>query len=74
MTAEHRLRAAVEELLDGAHRAGPITHSADCTDLEERCIAHAVLEVWHVPHVDPVCDVVTRIVRRWLIARQVPVP
>lgn len=70
-----QFRARVERLLDDAFPAGHvITHSPRCDDAGERCIAHAVLQTFDIDHADSICDDVTRIVRRWLIARQVPVP
>lgn len=73
--SRRRLRVAVEALLDSSYPHGQlVTHAPNCEDLGERCLAHAVLQVFGIEHADSVCDDVTRIVRRWLIARQIPLP
>lgn len=73
--SRRQLRAHVETLLDVMYPPGAvITHSPECDETGERCLAHAVLRVFHIDHADSVCDDVTRIVRYWLITRKVPVP
>lgn len=75
MNSRRQLRVAVEGLLDSSFPAGMvITHSPDCPNIGERCLAHAVLEAFEIDHADSVCDDVTRIVRQWLLSRQIPVP
>lgn len=73
--SRRQLRVAVEGLLNSTYRPGEVvTHSPDCSHPADRCLAHAVLEAFDIEHGDSVCGDVTRIVRRWLIARQIPVP